>query len=146
MKVFNRSARYNYYLLEKFEAGIVLTGAEVKSIRENKIKLDKSFIHLTADGAYLVNAVVAPYRFAVSRDYHSQRTRRLLLHKKEILSLAKKMEGKNLTLVPVSCYTKKGMIKLQIALARGKKKWDKREAIKRKDQDRELERELRPKA
>jgi SsrA-binding protein len=143
MKIINRRARYDYYLLEKFEAGIVLTGAEVKSVKENKIKLEESFVRLADDGAYLVNAHIPAYRFAGDQTYQPQRSRRLLLHKKEILSLVKKMEGKNLTLIPVSCYSKKGRIKIEIALARGKKKWDKREAIKKRDLDREVKRELK---
>jgi len=142
MRIINRRARYDYHLLEKVEVGIVLTGAEVKSVKENKIKLEESFVRLRDDGPWLVNAHIPPYRHARNKDYKPTRSRRLLLHKKEILSLAKKIEGKGLTLVPVSCYTKKGKIKLEIALARGKKKWDKREAIKRRDLEREVKREL----
>jgi len=138
MRTFNRRAAFDYQLLEKFEAGIVLTGAEVKSIRENRIKLEGSFVRFSQDGAYLVNAQIAPYRFADSSGYDPGRTRKLLLHKKEILNLSQKMEAKNLSLVPVSCYTKRGKIKLEIALARGKKKYDKREAIKRRDLEREI--------
>ncbi|MBN1263438.1 MAG: SsrA-binding protein SmpB [Candidatus Pacebacteria bacterium] len=143
MKVFNRRAKYDYYLLEKFEAGIVLTGAEVKSVRENKIKLAESFVRLREDGAYLVNAHISPYRYARNQSYQPTRSRRLLLHKKQILSLMKKMEGRGLALVPYSCYLKRNKIKLGIALARGKKKWDKREAVKKRDLKREAERELR---
>jgi len=143
MRIFNRRVRFDYHLLEKFEVGIVLTGAEVKSVKESKIKLEESFVRLADDGAYLVNAHISPYRHARSESYEPTRSRRLLLHKKEILSLAKKIESKGLTLVPVSCYTKKGKIKLEIALARGKRKWDKREAIKRRDLEREVKRELK---
>ena len=143
MKVYNRKARYNYYLLEKFEAGIALTGAEVKSIKENRLRMAESFVRLTGTSAFLVNAHIAPYKYADNRNYDPQRTRRLLLHKKEILVLMKKMESKNLALVPVSCYTKKGMIKLEIALARGKKKWDKREVLKKRALDREARKETK---
>ncbi|HUW21166.1 MAG TPA: SsrA-binding protein SmpB [Candidatus Bathyarchaeia archaeon] len=143
MKVYNRRANYDYQLFERIEAGIVLTGAEVKSVKENKIKMEESFVRLTDDGAYLVNAHIPPYKYAGDQDYDSKKSRRLLLHKKEILSLAKKMEAKNLTLVPVSCYTKKGRIKLEIALAKGKKRWDKRETIRRRDLQREVKRELK---
>jgi len=122
---------------------MVLTGAEVKSVKKNKIKLEESFVRLAEDGAYLVNAHISPYKYADNTNYQPQRSRQLLLHKKELLSLAKKMEGKNLTLVPTACYTKKGRIKLEIGLARGKKKWDKREALKRRDLDREAARELK---
>jgi len=143
MKVINRCAKRDYFLLDRVEAGIVLTGAEVKSVKENKIKLEESFVRLMEDGAYLVNAHIHPYQFARTENYQPHRTRRLLLHKKELLGLAKKIEGKNLTLVPVKCYTRKGKIKLEIAIARGKKKWDKRETLRRKDLEREMERELR---
>ncbi len=145
MKVINRQARYEYFLLERFEAGIGLTGAEVKSVKDGRIRLDESFVRLLDDGAWLVNAMIAPYRYANNREYKPTRSRRLLLHRKEILSLAKKMETKNLTLVPVSCYTKKGKVKLEIALAKGKKSWDKRAAIRKRDLDREVSRELREK-
>lgn len=145
MKVFNRQARYEYFLLERFEAGIALTGGEVKSVKEGRIRLDESYVRLLTDGAWLINATIAPYRYASNRDYKPARSRRLLLHGKEILSLTKKMESKNLALVPVSCYTKKGKIKLEVALARGKKSWDKRAAIRQRDLNREAQREMRGK-
>lgn len=142
MKVINRRARYDYYLLERFEAGIALTGPEVKSIKTSRINLQDSFVRVRHGQAWLHNAHVSPYPYADNRDYDPKRTRKLLLHKNELLGLTKKMEGKRLTLVPTSCYTKKGKIKVEIALARGKKKWDKREAIKRRDLERETKREL----
>jgi SsrA-binding protein len=145
MKIINRKARYDYFLLERFEAGISLTGAEVKSVKEGRIRLDESYVRILEDGAWLVNANIAPYQYADSSAYKPTRSRRLLLHKKEILSLTKKMETKNLSLVPVSCYTKKGRIKLEVALARGKKKWDKRAAIRQRDLAREVQRALRQK-
>lgn len=145
MKVINKKAKFDYKLLDRIEAGIVLSGAETKSAKAGAIKLDESFVRLADDGAYLVNAHIAPYKYADSRDYDPQQTRKLLLHKKEILSLAKKMEGRNLTLVPTAAYTKKGKVKIEIALAEGKKKWDKRRDIKKRDQQREAERDLRQK-
>ncbi|MCJ7827780.1 SsrA-binding protein SmpB [Patescibacteria group bacterium] len=145
MRVTNRQARYNYFLSEHFEAGIVLTGAEVKSVKDGRIRLEEAYVRLLESGAWLVNANISPYKFADNRNYKPTRSRRLLLHKKEILSLAKKMEAKGLTLVPVSCYLKKGRIKVEVALARGKKKWDKREVIRRRDKNREVRRALRGK-
>jgi len=145
MKVVNKKARFDYKLLDRMEAGIVLTGAETKSAKSGQIKLEESFVRLSDDGAYLVNTHIAPYKYADSRDYNPQQTRKLLLHKKEILSLAKKMEGRSLTLVPTAAYTKKGKVKIEIALAEGKKKWDKRRDIKKRDQQREAERDLRQK-
>ena len=143
MKIINKKARYNYEFLEKLEAGIVLTGAEVKSVKKGRIRLDEAFVRIDPSGeAWLTNAHIHPYEFADNRNYQPTRSRKLLLHKKEILSLTKKMEGRNLAMVPVSCYTKKGVIKLELALAKGKKKWEKKEKIKRRDIEREMRRDL----
>ncbi len=143
MKIINKKAKFNYEFLEKFEAGIILEGREVKSIRLGQIKLDESFVQLDNQGAWLVNCHISPYKFANNQDYNPTRRRKLLLHKQEILALDKKMEGKNLTIVPVSCYTSRHKIKLELALARGKKKWDKREKIRKRDLAREQARELK---
>ena len=144
MKIINRKARYNYEILEQIEAGIILTGAEVKSVKKGQIKLEESFVRIDPDlQVWLINAHIHPYQFADNRDYNPRRSRKLLLHKKESLALAKKMEGKNLTLVPTACYTLKGRIKLEVALARGKKTWQKKEIIKQRDIEREMERELK---
>jgi len=144
MKIINRKARYNYNLLETFESGIVLTGSEVKSIKNKQIKLEGSFIRVDSNlEAWLVNCHISPYVLADNRSYDPKRSRKLLLHKKVILSLLKKMESKKLTLVPVSCYTTRGKIKLEIALAKGKKKWEKKERIKKRDLNREVEQELK---
>lgn len=142
MIIRNRRARYDYQLFEKIEAGIVLTGPEVKSVKQGKMSLEEAFVKITDSEAFLYNAHVHPYPFADNRDYDPRRTRKLLLHKKELISLSSKMKQRNLTLVPVSCYTKRGRIKLKIALAKGKKKYEKREAKKRRDIEREMEREL----
>jgi len=144
VKIINRKARYNYEILEQIEAGIILTGAEVKSVKKGQIKLEESFVRIDPDlQVWLINAHIHPYQFADNRDYNPRRSRKLLLHKKESLALAKKMEGKNLTLVPTACYTLKGRIKLEVALARGKKTWQKKEIIKQRDIEREMERELK---
>lgn len=143
MKVINRKAKFNYEFLEKFEAGIVLEGREVKSAKKGQIKLDDSFAKIRNGQAFLFNAHIHPYQFADNRDYQPTRPRKLLLHKKEILSLEKKIEGRNLAVVPVSCYTYKGKVKLELALARGKKRWEKKERIKKRDIEREMERELK---
>lgn len=146
MKIVNRKAYYDYHILEKFEAGIVLTGGEVKSLRAEKASLNDSFVHIKDGEAYLVNAHINPYQPADNRNYDPKRTRKLLLHKKEITSLLSKINQSNLTIVPVLCYTaKRGTVKVELALARGKKQYDKREAIKRKDIDRETEQILRGK-
>lgn len=137
-KIFNRKARYDYELGERVEAGVVLTGAEVKSVKEGKISLNESFSMIDKNGeVWLLNAHIHPYKFADNTNYEPTRSRKLLLKKAEILSLFKKMENKNLTLIPVCVYTKKDMIKVELAMGKGKKQWDKRETVKKRDQDRE---------
>ena len=146
MKIINKKARFNYELTERVEAGIVLSGAEVKSAKEGKVSLNDSFARVDDNGEiWLINCHIHPYLFADNSDYQPTRSRKLLLKRKEILSLAKKMEGRNLTLVPTAMYLKKGRLKVELAIGRGKKQWDKREAIKKRQQRRELAREIRRK-
>ena len=146
MKIFNKKARFNYELTERIEAGIVLTGAEVKSAKEGKASLNESFARVDENGeAWLLNCHIHPYQFADNSRYEPTRSRKLLLKRKEILSLQKKMEGRNLTLVPLAMYLKKGKIKVELAIGRGKKQWDKRAAIKKRESDREKQRLLRQK-
>lgn len=145
MKIINRKATFNYDILERFEAGIHLIGAEVKSLRGGHAKLDGAFVRLMGSEAYLVGAQIFPYIYARPEGYDPKRTRKLLLHKNEIMSLKGKTEGANLTLVPISWYTKGPLVKLEIGLGRGKKQYQKREAKKREDQRRELEVEFRGK-
>ena len=142
MKVFNRKAKYEYELFEKFEAGIALNGAEVKSVKEGKISLDDSFARIKDGQVWLFNCHIHPYRFADTRELDPTRPRKILLHKKEIVSLESKMRQKRLTLVPLSCYTKGRLIKIELALGRGKKEFEKKEAKKRQDLEREIEREM----
>lgn len=142
MKVLNRRASHDYQLLEKFEAGIALSGPEVKSVREGKMSLEGSFARITGGETWLFNCHIHPYRFADTRDLDPTRPRKILLHKKEIISLESKMRQKRLTLVPLACYTKGCLIKLELALGKGKKEFEKREAKKREDIERELEREM----
>ncbi|MCJ7804666.1 SsrA-binding protein SmpB [Patescibacteria group bacterium] len=139
MKILNRQASYRYQLLEKFEAGIVLTGAEVKSVRQGHLQLGEAFVRVKDGEAWLFNAHIHPYSFSnKQKEEDPQRTRKLLLHKKELLKLKQATDQKGLTLVPVSCYTKRNKIKLEIAIAKGKREHEKREAIKKKDWQREL--------
>lgn len=145
MKIFNRRATHDYTILDKFEAGIHLAGAEVKSLKGGHASLDGSFVRLMGSEAYLVNAQIFPYIYARPQGYDPRRTRKLLLHKKEIISLKSKIEGSNLTLVPLFWYTKGPLVKLEVGLARGKREYEKREAKKREDQRRELEQEYRGK-
>ena len=145
MKAINRRASFDYELLERFEAGIALMGAEVKSVREGHVNLEGSFVKLTANGAQLINASILPYLYCRPEGYDPKRTRSLLLHKKELLKIRQKMEGSNLTVVPVCLYTKGPRMKLEIALAKGKKQFEKRETIKKRQQKREMEQQFRGK-
>jgi SsrA-binding protein len=141
MKITNRKARYNYEFLEHIEAGIVLLGSEVKSVRQGHITLDDAFVRIDPNlEVWLINCHIHPYKFADNSSYDPKRSRKLLLHKKETLVLLKKMEGKNLTVVPTSCYTIGQKIKLELALARGKKFWEKKNKIKQRDLDIDTER------
>jgi SsrA-binding protein len=142
MKVNNRKAKFDYNILENFEAGIQLTGSEVKSIKSGRMKLEGGFVRIMDEEVFLVNATIAPYQFAQQKDYDPNRTRKLLLHKREIISIVSKMKRKNLTLIPLSCYTKRGLIKVQIGLAKGKRKYEKKKIKKERDIEREVEREL----
>ncbi len=143
MKIINRKAHYNYSIDEKFEAGINLLGAEVKAIRLNHADLSGSFVRIVGSEAYLINAKIFPYEYARPDQYDPKRTRKLLLHKKQIFALKSKTEGTSLTIVPISLYTTGNLIKLELALGKPKKKFEKKEALKKKDLDRELEETLK---
>jgi SsrA-binding protein len=141
MKITNRRVFFDYIILEKLEAGINLYGAEVKAVRLGHADLTGSHARIMGSEAYLINAKIFPYKYSRPENYDEQRTRKLLLHKKEIIALKSKTEGQNLTLVPLSMYTTKGFIKVEIALGKGKKQYDKKESIKKKDIQREIEQE-----
>lgn len=145
MKIINRRATFDYTILDRFEAGIHLTGPEVKSIRGGHAKLDGAFVKIMGSEAYLVNAHISPYPFARVETCDPKRSRKLLLHKKEIISLKTKLDSANLTLVPLSWYTKGPLVKLEVGLVRGKKQYEKREAKRRADLQRELEQDFRGK-
>lgn len=145
MKIEHKSAYFDYQILEEFEAGVALIGAEVKSIKLNHASLEGSFVKLVGNDVYLLNAQIYPYEFAHQEGYDPKRTRKLLLHRKEIIAIRSKIQGSNLTLIPLAWYTKKGLIKLKIGLAKGKKEYQKKEKIKRRDIDRDTERILRGK-
>lgn len=139
----NKRARFDYEILETVEGGLVLTGPEVKSIRTNSVQLGGSFITFHNNIPYLTNIHIPPYKFAGSvKDYEPERSRVVLLRKKEIDFLRGKSQEDGLTIVPLSLYTKGRRIKIEIAVARGKKKFDKRETIKKRELDREVRRSL----
>ncbi|MDO8451460.1 MAG: SsrA-binding protein SmpB [bacterium] len=145
MKIFNKKAEFDYTILERIEAGIQLTGSEVKSLRGGHATLDAAFVRIIGSEAFLVNAHIYPYPFARLEGYDPKRTRKLLLHKNELIRLKTKLLSSNLTLVPLSWYNKASHIKLEVGLARGKKQYEKREKTRQEDQKRELEREYRGK-
>ncbi len=141
----NRKAHFNYEILEKFQAGLVLLGIEVKSIRLGHMQIAGSYVIFRNGELFLVGSTVSPYQPKnTPPEYNPQRSRKLLLQKKELSSLIGKVKERGLTLVPLSVYnTKAGKLKLEFALAKGKKKWDKREALKKREAQREIERVLR---
>ncbi|MEX0910356.1 MAG: SsrA-binding protein SmpB [Candidatus Paceibacterota bacterium] len=140
----NKKVNFNYELLEKYTAGLELLGTEVKAIKTGHGSLEGAHVIIRASEAFLVGATIPPYQPANSpEDYDPTRTRRLLLQKKELAELEKSLQTKGLTIVPISMYNKGRLIKLDIALARGKKKFDKRETIKKRDVERDLGRSLK---
>lgn len=142
MKISNKRAFYDYEITDRFEAGINLNGAEVKAIKMEHADLTGSYVRIMGSEAYLINAKIFPYEYARPEGYQEDRTRKLLLHKKEIISLKNRTDGANLTLVPISFYEKHGLIKLEVGVGKGKKKFDKKEAKKRADLNRAVEQEL----
>lgn len=133
----NRKARFEYFLQESFEAGLELKGTEIKSIRKGQISLQEAYVRTDGKQAWLVGAHVAPYEHAGAYQHDPDRERKLLLHKREIRELWDAVRIKGMTIVPVRVYLKAGRAKLEIAIAKGKKQYDKREAIKQKDIERE---------
>ena len=141
----NRKARKDYDILESLEAGVALQGTEVKSLREGSMNLKDSYARVQNGEAFLINAHISPYSHGNLQNHDPLRERKLLLHKSEIKRLRGKTEEKGLTLVPLQAYFVRGRAKVELALARGKARYDKRETIKRRDAQREVERELKQK-
>ena len=141
----NREARHDYHILEAFEAGIALQGAEVKSLRDKKANLKDSFARIEDDELFLYNMHISPYPQAGRFAPDPKRRRKLLMHKSEIKKLLGQLTQKGLTIVPLKIYFKRGMAKVEIAVAKGKKLYDRREDIKKRDSDRDLRREIRGK-
>ena len=140
----NRKAGFEYYLLEKFEAGLALRGSEIKSVRAGQVSLAESYVDIVnGRNAWLVEAHIAPYEQANRNNHDPKRKRRLLLHKKQIRELWNAVRMKGMTIVPTKVYIKEGRAKIEIAVARGKKAFDKRAVIAKRDQAREQERESR---
>lgn len=140
----NRKAQHDYFLDETLEAGIVLQGSEIKSVRAGKVSLREAFVRIDDNlEAWLINAHIAPYDAASHFNHDPRRPRKLLLHKREILRLWQKVREKGVTIIPTKMYLRNGRAKVEIAVGRGKKKYDKRAAIAKREMEREIQRELR---
>ena len=138
--VSNRQARFNYTILESLEAGIALTGTEVKSLRSGNVSLNESFARIDGSEIFIYNMHIAPYEFGNINNPDSMRPRKLLLHRAQIRKFTHETSTKHLVLIPLKLYFKDGLAKVEIALAKGKKLYDKRESIKKRDSDREIKR------
>ena len=141
----NKQAIFNYEVLDTWEAGIVLTGPEVKSVRCRQVDFKGSYITIKDNDLWLVGVHIAPYKpaKAIQQDYNPKRQRQLLLHKKELNKIKGKLTQKGLTIAPLKLYTIRSLIKIQIAVVKGKKKVDKKDIIKKRDQDRDIKRTLK---
>ncbi|EOT44960.1 SsrA-binding protein SmpB [Enterococcus columbae] len=136
----NKKARHDYHILDTFEAGIVLQGTEIKSIRNSRINLKDGFVRVRKGEAYLHNVHISPYEQGNIFNHDPLRTRKLLLHKRQILQLDQESKNPGITIVPLKVYIKDGYAKVLIGLAKGKKDYDKRETLKQKDQERQIRR------
>jgi len=139
----SRRARYDYEIFETFEAGMVLLGSEVKSLRGGRVNLKDAYAIIKDDEAWLIGCHISPYAFARGGGHDPERTRKLLLHRHEIAKIRSQIAEKGRTLIPMKMYFKDGKAKLELGLARGKDRYDKRETLKRKQADREMERAMR---
>ena len=139
----NRQAAFRYHLMDRFEAGMVLTGTEVKALRDGKAQIKDGYAHLSDGELWLHNVHISPYGPASRENHEPERPRKLLAHRREIERLIGRINERGLTLVPTRIYFSGPRAKVEIALARGKDRFDKREAIKARDQRRDVERELR---
>ena len=139
----NKKARHDYTILDTIEAGIVLQGTEIKAIRNSRINLKDGFVRIRNGEAFLVNVHISPYEQGNIFNHDPLRTRKLLLHKKQIARLIGETKNTGMTIVPLKVYIKDGYAKVLIGLAKGKREYDKRESLKRKDQERQIDRVLR---
>jgi len=140
MEIQNRKARFNYFIEKELEAGIVLTGTEIKSIRKGSANFNESYISIRNNEAFIINMYISKYEEGNRFNHDETRERKLLLHKKEIYKLSEEIKTAGYTVVPLKLYFKNGIAKIKIGLARGKKLYDKRETIKNRDLEREMKR------
>lgn len=143
MEILNRRARYNYQIFESIEAGIVLTGTEIKSIRQGKANIKDSYATIKKGEALLINMHISPYENGNIFNHEETRTRKLLLHKKEIKKIENKITLEGYTLVPLKIYFKQGIAKIELGIAKGKKNYDKREVVKQRDIERDIKARLK---
>ncbi len=139
----NRKAYHDYFLEDTYEAGIVLTGTEIKSVRAGRVNLRDGFVQIRQGEAWLVNVHISPYDFGNRENHEPRRDRKLLLHRQEIRKLQSKVSERGWTIVPLKMYLKDGRAKVEIALVRGKRLYDKKDAIAERDADRELRRTIK---
>jgi SsrA-binding protein len=139
----NRKASHEYFLQERYEAGLALQGSEIKSIRAGQISLAEAYVRIDGNEAFLIDAHIAPYEQASIYNHDPRRPRKLLLHRSEINKLWNEIRQKGVTIIPTRVYLKNGRAKVEIAVAKGKKLYDKRQAIAKRDIEREIERQFR---
>lgn len=143
MEIINRKAKFDYFTYETYEAGIVLTGTEIKSVRNGKANIKDSYAIIRDDEAYLLNAHISLYKEGSSFNHEEQRTRKLLLHKKEILKIKNKLDIEGYTLIPLKMYFKGEKLKVLVGVCKGKKNYDKKQSLKERDIMREANRNLK---
>lgn len=143
MEILNRKASHDYFIEEAYEAGIALTGTEIKSIRDGKCNIKDSYGIIKNDEIYLLNMYVAHYNEGSIFNHNETRTRKLLLHKKEIKKIKQMIMEKSLTLIPIKLYFKENKLKVELGVCRGKKEYDKRDALREKDIKREVEKNIK---
>ncbi|MEO8665975.1 MAG: SsrA-binding protein SmpB [Ignavibacteria bacterium] len=136
----NRKANFEYEILSRYEAGMVITGTEVKSLRDGKVNMQEAYGRIINDEAWIINSHINEYKFGNINNHEPLRTRKLLLNKKEIRKIKQELQEKGLTLVPLKMYFKGSLVKMEIGIARGKKLYDKRESIKKREVERKLSR------
>jgi SsrA-binding protein len=141
--VSNRKAFHNYEILETIESGIVLLGTEIKSLRDHGGNLGEAYVVFHRGQAYLKNSSIAPYKFGNIYNHEERRERKLLLHKRELLRLKSVIDEKGLTIIPLALYLKHGLVKVKLGVAKGKKAYDKRAAIKARDDKRQMDRSMK---
>ena len=139
----NKKASHDYYILDTYEAGIVLQGTEIKSVRANKVNIKDAYVLIKEEQLFVINMHIAQYKEGNIFNHNETRTRKLLMHKREIIRIFNKIQGENLTIIPTKVYLDHGLCKVEIAIAKGKKQFDKRQALKEKDAKRTIEKNLK---